>query len=119
MMGQRNIRAGELNQRIGLLLHADAANAAFGVDASYTGRIDSWAKHEPIHGLVMRAGIQTGETPTDLFGVRVRTGTGPYDITGNHVVEWKGRRYRVLDTIFDGLRNEYTRISVKDLGMAS
>lgn len=117
-MAIRNLRAGELDHRVAILALTESPNAGFGVDAAYGTPLNRWAKHEPIHGLAMRADAQTGEAPTDLFWVRASSGTQPYDIGATHVIEWRGRRYRVVDTIFDGLRKEFTRIAVKDLGAA-
>lgn len=109
--------AGELNRRIAIRQWADVPNAAFGLDQAFEPGIDRWAKHEPIHGLAMRAGSQVEEVPTDLFWVRYGQGTKPEDVTPGHVVEWQGRRYRVLDTIdVDGAR-VFTRISAKLLGV--
>ena len=109
-------RPGELRERILLRLWADAPNAAFGIDQTFDTGIMRWAKHEAIHGLVLRAGAQTGEAPTDLFWIRFGIGTQPHDITSNHVIEWKSRRYRVMDTIAVGRTHRFTRLTVKDLG---
>lgn len=110
------ISAGDLNRRITIRLWADVPNVTFGIDQTFDAGIGRWAKHEPVHGLAIRAGLQTGEVPTDLFFVRAGAGTWPQDITGQHVVEYRGRRYRVMDTIdLEGAR-QFTRISAKDLG---
>lgn len=107
---------GQLNRRITLRLWSDVPNAAFGLDQTFDAGITRWAKVEPVHGLAIRAGMQTGETPTHLFFVRYGAGTKPEEVTASHVVEWQGRRYRVLDTINVEDKNEYTRITAKDLG---
>lgn len=110
------ISTGNLNRRITLRLWSDVPNAAFGLDQTFDAGITRWAKVEPVHGLAIRAGMQTGETPTHLFFVRYGAGTKPEQLTASHVVEWQGRRYRVLDTINVEDKNEYTRITAKDLG---
>lgn len=107
---------GQLNRRITLRQWSDVPNAAFGLDQTFDAGITRWAKVEPVHGLAIRAGMQTGETPTHLFFVRYGAGTKPEQLTASHVVEWQGRRYRVLDTINVEDKNEYTRITAKDLG---
>lgn len=107
---------GELNRRIQIRVWADVPNGAFGLDQTFDAGFGRWAKHEPIHSLAMRAGAQTGEEPTDLFWVYYGTATKPADITATHVVEWDGRRYRVLDTIDVEGKREFTRISTKNLG---
>lgn len=112
-------QTGELDQRIKIRLWSDMPNVSFGLDPEFDAGIDVWAKCEPVHGLALRAGVQTGEVATDLFFVRVQSGTAPSDITAAHVVEWRGRRYRVMDTISIGARRRFTRITAKDLGPAA
>lgn len=108
--------AGQMNRRIWIKLWSDVPNAAFGIDQAFDTGIKRWAKHEPVHGLAIRAGMQTGESPTDLFWVRRTAGTEPESITASHVVEYNGFRYRVLDAIdVDGAR-KFTRITTKQLG---
>lgn len=109
-------RPGDLDQRVTIRLWSEVPNAAFGIDQNFDAGIDAWAKREPIHGLAIRAGMQTEEVPTDLFFVRVQSGTAPEEITEAHVVEWRGRRYRVLDTISVGSMRRFTRITTKDVG---
>lgn len=115
-MGPIEPRAGDLRERILLRQQADVANAAFGIDQTFDAGVTRWAKHEAIHGLTLRAGMQTGEVPTDLFFIRSGTGTRLQDITASHVIDWRGRRYRVMDTIAVGVTHSFTRISAKDLG---
>lgn len=107
---------GELTRRVAIRKWTDVPNGAFGLNQSFDQGIVRWAKREPVHGLAIRAGMNTGEVPTDLFWVRYGTGTMPGDITQGHVIEWNGRRYRVLDTIDVEDKNQFTRISTKDLG---
>lgn len=111
--------AGGLNRRITIRLWADVPNAAFGVDQTFDAGFERWAKVEPVHGLAIRAGMQTGEVPTHLFWVRYSALTKPESLTASHVVEWRGRRYRVLDAISVEDMGRFTRISAKDLGAIS
>lgn len=105
-----------INDRILLRVGAESANAAFGLDESVDTGKALWAKVEPVHSLVIRAGMQTGEVPTHLVFIRYSVGTKPEDITAEHVIDYQGRRYRCMDAIdFEGKRR-FTRISVKDLG---
>lgn len=108
--------AGQLNRRILIRLWSDMPNVAFGIDQTFDAGITRWARREPVHGIALRAGMQTGEVPTDLFWVRHGTGTQPEDITAAHVIEWNGRRYRVMDAIDVDGAGVFTRISTKDLG---
>lgn len=108
--------AGMLNRRVVIRLWSDVPNGAFGVDQTFDAGITRWARREPVHGIAIRAGMNTGEVPTDLFWVRYGTGTKPENITAAHVIEWKGRRYRVLDAINVDDADCFTRITTKDLG---
>lgn len=108
--------AGDLNRRITIRLQTDEPNASFGVDQTYSAGLTRWAKVEPVHSLNIRAGMQTGEVPTHLFWVRFGTGTKPADITASHVIDYAGRRYRVLGTLNVDDADVYTRIEAKDLG---
>lgn len=111
----KDLSTGDLNRRVTLREWSDVPNAAFGLDQTFTAGLTVWAKHEPIHGLALRSGMQTDDVATDLFYVRRMAGTAPHEITGAHVVEFAGRRYRVTDAIdVDGARR-FTRITAKDL----
>jgi head-tail adaptor len=107
---------GELNCRIQIRLRTDVPNASFGIDETYDVGIPRWAKKEPIHSLAIRSGQNTGEEPTDLFWVRWGTGTKPTDFTSSHVIDFAGRRYRLLDSIDVDDQHRFTRITAKDLG---
>lgn len=107
----------ELNRRIMLRLWSDVPNASFGLDRTEDAGRKLWAKIEPIYGIAIRYGQQTGEVPTHLFFVRYMPGTRPQDITADHVIEWNGHRYRVLDAINVEDAQRFTRISAKDLGV--
>lgn len=108
--------AGQLNRRIAIKLWSDVPNVAFGIDQTFDAGIERWAKVEPVHGIAIRAGMQTGEVPTHLFWVRRSPGTRPEELTAAHVVEWQGRRYRIMDSIDVNDAGRFTRITAKDLG---
>lgn len=108
--------AGDLNRRIAIKAWTDVPNAAFGLDQTFDAGISRWAKVEPVHGLALRAGMNTEEIPTHLFWVRYTPGTRPEDLTASHVVEWNGRRYRIMNSIDVNDAGCFTRITTKDLG---
>lgn len=109
--------AGELNRLISLRVQTDVPNAAYGLDQTFSAGTPLWAKHEPVHSLAIRSGMQTGEAPTDFFWVRRATGlTQPEDITAAHVIDWDGQRYRVLEAIDANGERRFTRITAKLLG---
>lgn len=107
---------GDLNRRILIRLRTDVPNAQYGVDETFDAGLPRWAKKEPVHSLALRAGQNTGEEPTDLFWVRWATGTKPTDLTSAHVIDYAGRRYRVMDSIDVDDLHTFTRITAKDLG---
>jgi hypothetical protein len=109
-------RAGDLNRRILIRVQTDVPNAQFGVDQTFDAGIWRWAKKEPIYSIAIRAGMNVPEAPTDLFWVRWATGTKPVDFTSSHVIDYAGRRYRVLDSIDVDDLHQFTRITAKDLG---
>lgn len=115
-MAEEIPNAGELQRRIKIRLWSDVPNAGFGVDQSFDVGIDRWAKVEPIYGIAVRDGMNTEEVPTHLFWVRYGPDTQPEDFTASHVIEWRGRRYRVLNAINVANADRFTRISTKDLG---
>lgn len=115
-MAEHLPNAGDLQRRVVIRLWADVANAGFGVDQTFDQGVTRWAKVEPIYGIAVRAGMNTGEVPTHLFWVRHGAGSRPEDFTASHVIEWRGRRYRVLDAINVANADRFTRISAKDLG---
>lgn len=107
---------GELQRRVQIKVWSDGPNAAFGLDQTFGSARSRWAKVEPIYGLANRGDAQTGEVPTHLFWFRYGTGTKPEEITATHVIEWAGRRYRVLNAINVGDAQRFTRVTTKDLG---
>lgn len=111
--------AKDFDQRIVLREWSDVPFGASDVDALFGASLGRWARHEPVHSLAIRAGMQTGETPTDLFFVRRGPGTSPAEITKTHVVEYRGQRYRVVGAIDVDGRRRVTRIEALLLGPAS
>lgn len=109
--------AGELDRRIHIRKLTDVPNIAFGL----TGTLDAgswrWAKREPVRALAYRGAAQVGEEPTDVWWVRSGTDTRQEDITTEHVIEFKGRRYRVLSAQDVEGAGVFTLISTKDLGV--
>jgi len=110
---------GELDKRIVIRLWSDVSNGAYGLDQAFDPGLSRWAKADPIQGLAIRNGAQTGEEPTHFFWLRYGPGTTPQEITAAHVIEWNGRRYRVIDSINIAGAQRFTRITAKDLGAIS
>jgi len=108
--------AGDLTRRVTLRLWTDVPNGVYGLNANYSAGVIRWAKVEPIHGLALRYSQPIGEAPTHLVWLRWGAGTQPTDITAAHVIEFDGRRLRVIDAIDLGGLRRFTRVTVKDIG---
>jgi hypothetical protein len=61
-------------------------------------------------------GKQIDNAVTHLFWVRYYDGTKPHQITGEHVIDWQARRYRVMNSTNAGDAQRFTMIEAKDLG---
>lgn len=108
--------AGELNRRVTIRRWTDTANAAFGIDQAFDAGIDRWAKMQPVSGAAFWGSKQTGEEITHRFWLRWGTGTKPEEITGQHVIDYQNRRYRVMRSSDLGNAQRFTMIECKDLG---
>ncbi len=107
---------GELNRRIIIRLWTDVPNAEFGVDASFDAGITRWAKVEPIRGIRMRMGMNTEEEPTHFFWVRFSFAAPAEYFAQNRVIEYRGRRFRILEAQDFQDVHRFIRITAKDLG---
>lgn len=107
---------GELNRFGKIRVWADQPNMALSLTPTYDAGLDRWMKVDPIRGLEIRAGAQTGENPTHLIWVRYCPQVQAELITRTHVVEVLGRRFRVLDAINVDDAREWVRMTVKDIG---
>jgi SPP1 family predicted phage head-tail adaptor len=107
---------GEMTRRVVIRKWSDEPNLAFGVTPTFDAGVARWAKVEPIHGLAYWAGKQIGDETTHVFWIRYGFGSQQGNITGEHVIEWKGQRYRVLTATNIGDAQIYTKIEAKELG---
>lgn len=107
---------GELNRRIVIRLWTDVPNASFNVDQTFDPGIARWAKVEPLRGIASRSGVTTGEDPTHFFWVRYCAQTPAEYFAQDRVIEYRGRRYRILDAQDFQDANRFVRITTKDLG---
>lgn len=107
---------GELNRRIVIRLWMDVPNASFNVDQTFDVGITRWAKVEPIRGIASRMGVTTGEDPTHFFWVRYSIETQAEYFAQNRVIEYRARRFRILDAQNFQDADRFIRITAKDLG---
>lgn len=108
--------SGELNRRITIRKWTDVPNVALDADQTVDAGIDRWAKVEPVGGVTYWGTKQTGENVTHRFWIRFGLNSEPEDFTGAHVIEWKGRRYRVHRATNVNDAQVYTMIEAGDLG---
>ena len=107
---------GELNRRILIRLWTDMPNASFNVDQTFDAGIARWAKVEPIRGIAARMGVATGEDPTHFFWVRYSAETPAEYFAQNRVIEYRVRRFRIIEAQNFQDADRFIRITAKDLG---
>ena len=110
---------GELNRRILIRRWLDAPNATFGLDQTFDAGIARWAKCEPIRApgsIATRMGVAVTEAPTHYFWVRFGRDTPAEYFSLDRVIEYRGRRFRILDAHNFQDADRFVRITTKDLG---
>lgn len=107
---------GELNRRIVIRRWTDVPNASFNVDQTFDAGINRWAKVEPIRGIASRMGVATVEEATHYFWVRYSAETTADYFSQDRVIEYRGRRFRILDAQNFQDADRFIRITAKDLG---
>lgn len=106
-----NPTTGELNRRVLIRRWQDQPNAAFGIDPVYDPGVTVWGKLVPVGNAVYYGAKQTGDSITHRCVIRYRAG-----ITGEHVVESSGVRYRVKRADSLGWERRYTVMELEELG---
>lgn len=81
---------GELGTRAVIARWRDVPMDGSATASSYDPVATVWAKVEAVGGAIYLGSIQVGDTITHRITIRRRT-----DVTARHVIEAKGRRYRV------------------------
>ena len=110
---------GELNRRILIRTWSDVPNARFDIDQTFDPGITRWAKVEPIRAvgsIATRMGVAVSEEPTHFFWVRFGRDTPAEFFSLDRVIEYRGRRFRILDAQNAQDADRFIRITTKDLG---
>lgn len=107
---------GELNRPGVLRVWTDQPNVMLGLTPNFDSGLHRWMKVDPIRGLAVRSGEQTGEQPTHFIWMRYSEVVRAELITQTHVIEVNGRRYRVIDAINFEDGREWVRVTTKDIG---
>jgi len=86
---------GKLSKRATLRRWQDVPNATFGIDQTFDVGIDAWANIEPVGSAIFWGTQQIESGVTHRIIVRKSSDITEQKITGEHVVECSGLRYRV------------------------
>ncbi len=87
--------AGDLNRRVTLRKWQDVAAAGFGIDQTFDAGATVWASVEPVGSAIFWGTQQVGNGVTHRIIVRRTAAINEVTITGEHVAEYAGLRYRV------------------------
>lgn len=110
------LTAGLLKDRVKIRRHTNVPNVAFGLNELYDVGLDRWARLQQISAATYYGAKQVGENVTHWIELRRATGTQPEDLTTDFVVEFKGRRYRVVRSRVHPDDDQFTAIEALDLG---
>ena len=112
----REPAAGELNRRITIKKHQDMPAMGGGITETFDAGTDAWAKQEPVGNAIFFGTKQVEETVTDRFTIRRTSVLTERTITGEHVVEGGGARYRVKRATALNGGNRFVVIETELLG---
>ncbi|QQR69111.1 MAG: phage head closure protein [Alphaproteobacteria bacterium] len=104
--------AGQLRQRIDIRAVSETPNGAYGVDQDFGVPVRVWAWATPVVGAAYMAAQQIDKTVTHQFVIRTST----EQITARHVIEWRGRRFRVRRVSPMVNHDHFTVIEAEELG---
>ncbi|MFM0328179.1 head-tail adaptor protein [Paraburkholderia strydomiana] len=91
--------AGELNKLVKIRRWQDVPDTGFGIEQTFDEGFDVWAKRSPVSSGIFFGSMQVNSAVTDRFVVRRSARVTEALITGAHVVEHGGLRYRVKRTL--------------------
>lgn len=107
---------GELDRLVKIRKWSDAPSAAFAIDQNFDVGQDAWARIEPA-GTALFYGTQQIEAGTTHRLATWRTSTiDALTITGKHVVEHEGLRYRVRRVTDINGRKDFVLMDLEQLG---
>lgn len=87
--------SGDLNRRVTLRKWQDVAAAGFGIDATFDAGATVWASVEPVGSAIFWGTQQIENGITHRIIVRRTAAINEIAITGEHVAEHAGQRYRI------------------------
>ncbi|MFC4431419.1 head-tail adaptor protein [Cupriavidus respiraculi] len=89
------LQAGKLNRRVLIRRWQDQPDTGFAIEQEFGPGIPAWASIVPVGAAIFYGAKQTGEGVTHRVTIRRRPGLTETEITGEHVVDAEGLRYRV------------------------
>jgi len=87
--------SGDLSRRVTLRKWQDVAAAGFGIDATFDAGATVWASVEPVGSAIFWGTQQIDNGVTHRVTVRRTSAINEITITGEHVAEHDGQRFRV------------------------
>lgn len=87
--------SGDLNRRVTLKKWQDVADSGFGIDQTFDAGATVWASVEPVGSAIFWGTQQIENGVTHRIVVRRTDEINEASITGEHVAEYAGLRYRV------------------------
>lgn len=91
----REPSAGELNRRITIKSWQDMPAMGGGITQTFDAGTEVWAKREPVGNAIFFGTQQIEASVTDRFIVRYSAQVNDRTVTGEHVIECEGQRFRV------------------------
>lgn len=107
---------GRFKHRVVIRRLTDVPNAAFGTDQVPDAGVSRWACMEPVGGGMFWGTKQAGEDITHRCWLRYGPQTRPEDMTGDHVVDFNGSRYRVKRATNVMEAQRFTMLELQQLG---
>lgn len=107
---------GELNRRITIRKWQDMPAMGGGIAQTFDAGTSAWAKIEPVGNAIFFGTKQVGEDVTDRIIIRRTFVLTDRTITGEHVVECGGARYRVKRASALNGGNTFVMIEAELLG---
>lgn len=115
-MAMTEPQAGELDRRVTIKRWQDMPALSGSITVSDTLVAAVWAKIEPVGNAIFYGTRQVGEDVTDRIYIRRTAALTERTITGEHVCESGGRRYRVRRASALNGEKKFVLLEVECLG---
>ncbi|CAL8476408.1 phage head closure protein [Caballeronia sp. S22] len=106
----------EFDKRVTVRRWLDVPDSGFGIEQTFDDGMRIWAKVEPVSSGIFFGSKQLEQSVTHRFTVRRSSQVTESSVTAEHVVEYRGERYRVKRTIALEGRRDRVAIDAELLG---